>query len=358
MERPSAMEVLFITLNRNITIVGKVWLSLLVLLRALSVLLAGFPLYQDEQERFMCNTIQPGCANACYDVFSPLSLLRLWPIQLLSLCLPLAIFAAHVVHQVLLRIGLEAGFGAAHYCLFGFVVPKKFICHEFPCTSTVECFTSRPTEKSVMLNFMLVLSAVSLLLSIADLACAVRWCVRQRRERVMRTMYKEKEEEEDVEEGHYLSPSSVRADAGFPLTQDLVATFRKRGDSQSSADKAGSAHLLEAGHVTVDPKSQLQGATGSNTNSNNAHSRSGGDGGEREGGEVGPGPTVGTPRPTRSCERERGFLRPPLSPPQRGGSLLGAPVVVRAQRVGQRALLDTLELQSESSDTPERRAWV
>ncbi|XP_008561340.1 PREDICTED: gap junction delta-4 protein-like, partial [Galeopterus variegatus] len=167
MESLDLLGFLIITLNCNVTMVGKIWLIFMVLLRVVAVVLAGYPVYQDEQERFVCNTLQPGCANVCYDVFSPVSLLRFWLIQSVSVLLPDAVFSVYVLHQgavlaalgpcrshggpvlsagerrcagrcqpsvpdfscgyiahLSLRILLEAAFGALHYLLFGFLVPK------------------------------------------------------------------------------------------------------------------------------------------------------------------------------------------------------------------------------------------
>ncbi|KAK1338638.1 hypothetical protein QTO34_019292 [Cnephaeus nilssonii] len=73
MDRLDLLGFLIITLNCNVTIVGKIWLIFMILLRMVVIIVAGSPVYQDEQERFVCNTLQPGCANVCYDVFSPVS---------------------------------------------------------------------------------------------------------------------------------------------------------------------------------------------------------------------------------------------------------------------------------------------
>ncbi|KPP60171.1 gap junction delta-4 protein-like [Scleropages formosus] len=184
----------------------------MVSLRVLLVLFAGYPLYQDEREQFVCNTIQPGCSNVCHDVFSPVSLLRFWLLQTVSLCVPYAAFALYVVHgtlsglatgknnvgvpgdggaqpwrsacvyvlQLSVQILLEVGFAVSHYFLFGFYVPQSFLCQEAPCTSTVQCYTSKPTEKTAMLGFMLAVSALCLTLDVADLMCAVKRSVRAR----------------------------------------------------------------------------------------------------------------------------------------------------------------------------------
>ncbi|XP_061820664.1 gap junction delta-4 protein [Nerophis lumbriciformis] len=224
----SPLEVIFLSVNHSVTFVGKVWLVVMIFLRVLVLLFAGYPLYQDEQERFVCNTIQPGCANVCYDIYSPVSLLRFWLAQLVTLCLPYVVFTIYVVHkvsnsltvvigacnpdktlplykiqqelctkktkergwvqcftgayilQLIFRTLLEAGFGAAHYYMFGFYVPRRFLCQNPPCTTQVDCYISRPTEKTVTLNFMLGVAALSLSLNILDFICAIKRHVRQK----------------------------------------------------------------------------------------------------------------------------------------------------------------------------------
>ncbi|OPJ85356.1 gap junction delta-4 protein [Patagioenas fasciata monilis] len=99
MERWDSLGFLIVTLNYNVTIVGKIWLMLIILLRMAVVVLAGYPLYQDEQERFVCNTLQPGCSNVCYDLFSPVSHFRFWLVQTVSILLPDAAFTIYVLHK-------------------------------------------------------------------------------------------------------------------------------------------------------------------------------------------------------------------------------------------------------------------
>uniref|UniRef100_A0A3P9NI52 Gap junction protein n=1 Tax=Poecilia reticulata TaxID=8081 RepID=A0A3P9NI52_POERE len=185
----------------------EVWLIVMIFLRVLILLFAGYPLYQDEQERFVCNTIQPGCANVCYDLFSPVSLFRFWLVQLVTLCLPHVIFVIYVIHKVssalsvqrgglryftgayilhlLFRTLLEAGFGAAHYYMFGFYIPRRFLCQHAPCTTQVDCYISRPTEKTVMLNFMLAVAALSLFFNFLDFIWAVKRSLKHNTKRKM-----------------------------------------------------------------------------------------------------------------------------------------------------------------------------
>ncbi|XP_074842393.1 gap junction delta-4 protein [Carettochelys insculpta] len=232
MEHWDSLGFLIITLNYNVTMVGKTWLTLVILLRMLVIVLAGYPLYQDEQERFICNTLQPGCSNVCYDIFSPVSHFRFWLIQTVSVLLPYAMFSVYVLHKVaihvvkapcltytyvgieclagnkalkepcksssvtrsacmtdklsipdfssaytvhlFLRTLAEVGFGVGQYYLFGFFVPKRFSCYQSPCTSMVDCYISRPTEKSIMMIFIWGVSGLSFLLSLIDLAFAIQ----------------------------------------------------------------------------------------------------------------------------------------------------------------------------------------
>ncbi|XP_075406912.1 gap junction delta-4 protein [Tenrec ecaudatus] len=211
---------LIITLNYNVTLVGKLWLVVMLLPRMLVIILAGYSIYHDEQERFVCNTLQPGCANVCYDSSSPVSHFRFWLMQSVSVLLPFSLFGVYVLHRgamhavfrlsraesrpggpsqppqrmlaipdfspgyvthLLLRILIEAAFGTLHYIFFGFVVPEKFSCAASPCGSQVECYVSRPTEKSIMMLFTWGVSALSFLLSFVDLIGSVRRMRRRQR---------------------------------------------------------------------------------------------------------------------------------------------------------------------------------
>ncbi|XP_005398214.1 PREDICTED: gap junction delta-4 protein isoform X2 [Chinchilla lanigera] len=174
------------------------------------VILAGYPIYQDEQERFVCNTLQPGCTNVCYDIFSPVSQLRFWLVQGVSVLLPYAMFSVYVLHKgtqlafrgacrsdggaptvpdfscgylihLCFRTLTEAAFGTWHYLFFGFLVPKRFSCTHSPCSSAVDCYVSRPTEKSIMMLFTWAMSALSFLLSVTDLLCSVQRRISRRR---------------------------------------------------------------------------------------------------------------------------------------------------------------------------------
>uniref|UniRef100_A0A8C3U4T5 Gap junction protein n=1 Tax=Catharus ustulatus TaxID=91951 RepID=A0A8C3U4T5_CATUS len=202
---PSWDLTLFLTFP---SLAGKIWLMLIILLRIAVVVLAGYPLYQDEQERFVCNTLQPGCSNVCYDLFSPISHFRFWLIQTVSILLPYAAFSIYVLNvkepflnfsgaytvHLFIRTLLEVAFATVQYFLFGFVVPDRFSCYHSPCTSAVDCYISRPTEKSIMMIFIWGVSSLSFLLSLADLVCALRrMTARNQKNKLLANLCTEKE---------------------------------------------------------------------------------------------------------------------------------------------------------------------
>ncbi|XP_077160877.1 gap junction delta-4 protein [Paroedura picta] len=233
MDSWDSLGFLILILNYNVTIIGKIWLTLTILLRLLVIFFAAYPLYQDEQQLFICNTLQPGCVNACYDTLVPISHFQFWLVQTASVLLPYAFFCVYVFHSVarqlvkvqslpyrrykeikatsgrkmskksskgvagsrasrdgnkwdipdfskayvvhlLLRILVEACFGAGHYCLFGFFVPRYFSCNEDPCPHSISCYVSRPTEKTILMFFTWGLSGISFFLSFMDLTFAFR----------------------------------------------------------------------------------------------------------------------------------------------------------------------------------------
>ncbi|KAL7851279.1 hypothetical protein AOLI_G00216350 [Acnodon oligacanthus] len=230
MEKVNAVEVLYISLNQTIPFIGKLWLVAFVLLRVFVLLFAGFPLFWDEGDRFVCNNIHPGCASVCFDVFAPLSLCRLGFLHLVFVCLPTILYVTHHTHRVLtaltccyfaqertlplklqtpnlggtelstdegfvgrftgpyllhliLRVFLELAFGVGHYFLFGFSVRRDFLCLQPPCSPAVECITSRPTEKTFLLQWMMGNAVLSVILSIAEMWLVLRGSIQHRKEK-------------------------------------------------------------------------------------------------------------------------------------------------------------------------------
>ncbi|XP_051543555.1 gap junction delta-4 protein-like [Myxocyprinus asiaticus] len=418
MAKLAASEMIFVTLNYNITLIGKAWLILMVFLRILVLLFAGYPLYQDEQERFVCNTIQPGCANVCYDMFAPLSLFRFCLVQLTTLCLPYAMFIVYVIHkvnsglaadsgasesikansvykiqhesfrkasrcktvvkaeigrlqhftgayilQLLLRMVVEAGFGAAHYYFFGFHIPKRFMCQQPPCTTMVDCYISRPTEKTIMLNFMFGVATLSFLLNTCDLICAVKHSVRQKSKRKMlfEKMY--------AEEQYYLSGNGGQGvDSSIPSVQDMVSpNFRKRVTRNSSGDEAASI-LLDDDPPPLSPLGGISGMPGSNNNDDSSsYQPTQEEGMVRGGSEVAlcPNEPLGTPRSIRVSKRS--LLKPPPPPrmdkPAAPGAVdVSGATAVCTRRVGQYTLVEMTtgdDIPSCGGDGQEKRSeWV
>lgn len=47
---------------------------------------------------FVCNTLQPGCKNVCYDHFFPVSHIRLWAVQLIFVSSSELLVAMHMTY--------------------------------------------------------------------------------------------------------------------------------------------------------------------------------------------------------------------------------------------------------------------
>ncbi|KAG7252002.1 hypothetical protein CRUP_023473 [Coryphaenoides rupestris] len=190
--------------NRYSTALGKVWLSVLFIFRVMVLVVAAESVWGDEQTDFTCNTLQPGCENVCYDHFFPISHIRLWCLQLLFVSTPTLLVAMHVAYRnhgdkktlrqrlkkrrlrltgalwwtyacsLLVRLLLEAGFMYVVYAVYrGFQTPRLVQCGEWPCPQRVDCFVSRPTEKTVFTVFMAAASGACMLLNLAELAYLV-----------------------------------------------------------------------------------------------------------------------------------------------------------------------------------------
>lgn len=370
----------------------------------------------------MCNTIQPGCANVCYDIFAPLSLFRFWLVQLTSIILVHVVFIIYVIHKatsslphpdvsnrmkfrssymikqepfhetslskssvkagvrrlpcftgayvfhLLVRILLEVGFGAAHYYLFGFHISKRFMCQHAPCTTMVDCYISRPTEKTIMLNFMLGLAALSLFLSLFDLICAIKQSARQRSKK--KTMVEKMYEEER----YFLAESGATVvDFGDPEHQALLVNgrFHKR-ISKACMDDDASLHLEGKSHPGIP-----RGGTPVGINLGVPSSISGNGAGcypmaqdvvtEREGSEVAlcPSEPAGTPRSIRVNKRSRHKPMPPprRDKPQSEGLLDSSGAVAACERISGQSMLGDISTDSDLLSTGEfgcekRSAWV
>ncbi|XP_026877527.1 gap junction delta-2 protein [Electrophorus electricus] len=240
--------------QQHSTMIGRILLTVVVIFRILIVAIVGETVYEDEQTMFICNTLQPGCNQACYDKAFPISHIRYWVFQIILVCTPSLCFITYSVHQsakqrdrrysflyplvekehnrdsvrkvrhinglllqqpdssgggkdepeclevkeipnalrglthsknaktrqqegisrfyiiqVVFRNALEIGFLAGQYFLYGFSVQGIFECDRYPCLKEVECYVSRPTEKTVFLVFMFAVSGICVVLNLAEL---------------------------------------------------------------------------------------------------------------------------------------------------------------------------------------------
>ncbi|XP_007529527.1 gap junction beta-6 protein [Erinaceus europaeus] len=240
--------------NKHSTSIGKVWLTVLFIFRVMILVVAAQEVWGDEQEDFVCNTLQPGCKNVCYDHFFPVSHIRLWALQLIFVSTPALLVAMHVTysrHQaahrlrraggvdpatlqelkqrrvriegalwwtytcsIFFRIIFEATFMYMFYFLYsGYHLPWVLKCGISPCPNLVDCFISRPTEKTVFTVFMIAASVICVLLNIAELCYLVlKGCFRSGRlarvpkDRANHTLKENKQNEANeliAETGHH-----------------------------------------------------------------------------------------------------------------------------------------------------------
>lgn len=242
------MKRLLDAVHQHSTLIGRIWLTVMAIFRLLVVAVAAEGVYEDERSMFVCDTLQPGCTNICYDAFAPVSHPRFWVLHIVAVSTPSLLFilytwhnlskapppacdsdscsvtphrylghsvdaileksmlgrgadgrqasrtgrsgvlsTAYVLH-VCSRALLELVFLSLQWFLFGFGVPFRFLCGVPPCPGRVHCYVSRPTEKSVFLVFMFGVGVFCVLLNLLELNhLAWKWIRRSaRRGRVQR----------------------------------------------------------------------------------------------------------------------------------------------------------------------------
>lgn len=204
------------------TVVGKVWLTVLFIFRILVLSAAAEKVWGDEQSGFTCDTKQPGCENVCYDITFPISHVRFWVLQIIFVSTPSLIYLGHILHlvrmeekqqqrereqntdrqqlivevksnkkhiirddkgrvrlqgellrtyvfNIIFKTMFEVGFIVAQYFLYGFQLKPLYTCDRSPCPNTVNCYISRPTEKTIFIIFMLAVASLSLLLNLIEM---------------------------------------------------------------------------------------------------------------------------------------------------------------------------------------------
>ncbi|XP_067116054.1 gap junction alpha-1 protein [Osmerus mordax] len=207
---------------------GKVWLTVLFIFRILVLGTAVESAWGDEQSAFTCNTLQPGCQNVCYDKSFPISHMRFWVMQIIFVSTPTLLYLCHVFYlmhkeeklsikearlrllqaqgrevdaalrkikmkkvkhgleehgkfkikgallqtyvvSIVFKSGFEVLFLVVQWYIYGFSLDTVYECERFPCPHKIDCFLSRPTEKTVFIVFMLVVSLISLALNVIEL---------------------------------------------------------------------------------------------------------------------------------------------------------------------------------------------
>ncbi|KAM6899631.1 gap junction alpha-4 protein isoform 1-T2 [Xenentodon cancila] len=89
--------------------------------------------------------------------------------------------------SIVLKVVLEAGFIVGLWFLYdGFFIEEKFECTGFPCPHRVDCFVSRPTEKTIFTIYTQVIAAISLLLNLIELIHLVMLAISLRLEKRLR----------------------------------------------------------------------------------------------------------------------------------------------------------------------------
>lgn len=73
------------------------------------------------------------------------------------------------IFNIIFKTLFEVGFILGQYFLYGFHLKPLYKCGRWPCPNTVDCFISRPTEKTIFIIFMLVVACVSLLLNLLEI---------------------------------------------------------------------------------------------------------------------------------------------------------------------------------------------
>ncbi|XP_066554773.1 gap junction delta-3 protein [Amia ocellicauda] len=186
---------LFETLQGQSPMLGRFWLLLMLVFRILILGTVATDMFEDEQAEFACNTLQPGCKQACYDMAFPISQYRFWVFHIVLISTPSLLFVIYTMHlrvkrttkgcqcseavrrderllyivNVGFRMLAEVGFLVGQWHLYGFKVESQFPCSRFPCPYTVDCFTSRPMEKTIFLCFYFGVGVLSTVISLLEL---------------------------------------------------------------------------------------------------------------------------------------------------------------------------------------------
>ena len=123
----------------------------------------------------------------CFNRFQPISPIRFWGCQILFVAAPALVYvlwSAHVSSQesrlpyilrIVSQLLFETGFLTLQWILYGKYFEEHFHCNAGnetwrPCVGTIECYISRPQEKNIFLWYMYGSDAISIALTVFELA--------------------------------------------------------------------------------------------------------------------------------------------------------------------------------------------
>ncbi|XP_047657894.1 gap junction gamma-1 protein-like [Tachysurus fulvidraco] len=87
-------------IHNHSTCVGKIWLMVLVVFRIVLTAVGGESIYSDEQSSFVCNTLQLGCKNACFNAFLPLSHVHFWVFRIILVSTPSLLYHGYAMNKI------------------------------------------------------------------------------------------------------------------------------------------------------------------------------------------------------------------------------------------------------------------
>ncbi|XP_029938014.1 gap junction alpha-4 protein [Salarias fasciatus] len=123
--------------------------------------------------------------------------------------------------SIFLKVVLEVGFIVGLWFLYGgFFIAAKFECTGFPCPHTVDCFVSRPTEKTIFTVYTQVIAVVSLLLNLAELLHLLQLAISHRLEKRYRA------EQQDYLPRVKAAPAQ---EENLELQSDAACTYQEVG---------------------------------------------------------------------------------------------------------------------------------
>ncbi|XP_054623385.1 gap junction delta-3 protein-like [Dunckerocampus dactyliophorus] len=250
---------LFDHLQAHSPMLGRFWLLLMLVFRILILGTVASDLFEDEQEEFSCNTLQPGCKQVCYDQAFPISQYRFWVFHIVLIATPSLLFLMYAMHHhnkktsgsksfpddkefqqlrrlyivnVAFRIVAEIGFLVGQWWLYGFKVEAQYPCSRFPCPYTVDCFTSRPAEKTFFLSFYFAIGVLAAISSCVELLYgSAKWFCSSR-------------EEYPTQSIHSYKPGELREKVLEKAAMESISgsTRVKRGSQRSSKKLNGTKH--------------------------------------------------------------------------------------------------------------------